>query len=207
MTLFALVLVIVGMAAAVWRILRPTGRNSIPTTLKFAPLAVGAFGLQLVALNWGTGIGRTGLFAVSQLALLTLFAINYNCKPVRLLAIGFLLNFLPMLFNGGYMPITQAAMAELHPRTQASQWQVGLVPPGSKDIVVSPTESPLWFMGDVFVVGKQISLPTAFSLGDLLILTGFGWTVYYFTPLIGVSHDAVYRSGTNVKRGSRGPAI
>jgi hypothetical protein len=197
MPLFALALLFVGMAALIVQILLPRDQDAIPLTLKLAPLAIVAFGLQLVALRWSAGMERVGLFGLSQVLLLTFFGMNFKRKPMRALAIGFLLNLVPMLFNGGYMPITQTAMVELHPGTNIADWQIGLVRPGSKDIVVSATDAPFWFLGDVFVVGRQFRLPTAFSLGDLLILIGFGWAVYSFSPPLGGSYGTLYRSGTH----------
>jgi Family of unknown function (DUF5317) len=192
MTLFALALVSVGVGISAWKVMRSTGGGALPTPLKLAPLALVAFGLQLTALHWADGIERTGLFSLSQGMLLTFFAANFKCKPLRLLAIGFLLNLLPIAFNHGYMPITPAAMTRLHPGTDAAQWTQGFVRPGSKDIVAVAAETPFWFLGDVLVVSQPFPLPTAFSLGDLVILIGFGWTVYHFTPSIGAQHVAAH---------------
>jgi Family of unknown function (DUF5317) len=192
MTLFALALVAVGVGAVAWKMIRSPGGGSIPTPLRLAPLALVAFGSQLAALNWAEGIERVALFVLSQGLLVLFFVANFKRKPLRLIAIGFLLNLLPIAFNSGYMPITPEAMSRLHPETSAAQWTAGLVRPGSKDIVSAAAETPFWFLGDVLVFSRPFPLPTAFSLGDIVILIGFGWTVHHFTPHTGAKHVAAY---------------
>lgn len=193
MTLFALALVAVGVGVAAWKMSRSPGGGSIsPALIQLAPLCLLALGLQFVALSRAGGTERVALFMLSQGLLALFFVANVKCKPLRLIAIGFLLNLLPIVLNGGYMPITSEAMSRLHPETSAAQWTTGLVRPGSKDIVSAAAETPFWFLGDVLVLSRPFPLPTAFSLGDIVILIGFGWTVYHFTPPIGAKHVAAY---------------
>jgi hypothetical protein len=97
------------------------------------------------------------------------------------LAVGYLLNLLPILANGGYMPITPETMSQMHPYTSVEQWSSGLLRVGSKDIVLRAAEAPFWFLGDVFVLAPPFPLPTAFSPGDVAIIIGFGWAVHQFT--------------------------
>jgi hypothetical protein len=216
MTLFALVLLAVGVGIGGWRMAtRGSGRDDALTSLdsaqdaplRLVPLPLIGFGLQLVALQWAGGAERFVLFTLSQALLLLFFAANLRHAPLRLLSIGFALNLLPMLSNGGYMPITPEAVANLHPGTSAAQWSSGLIRAGSKDIVLTAAEAPFWFLGDLFVLGSPFPLPAAFSLGDILILIGFGWTVYQFSPSLGVNNDKAHRIGTLGQRGSRGQTI
>ncbi|MBI3536660.1 MAG: DUF5317 family protein, partial [Chloroflexi bacterium] len=37
----------------------------------------------------------------------------------------------------------------------------------------------LGFLGDIFIVSPPFPLPTAFSLGDILIFFGFTWSILW----------------------------
>lgn len=204
MTLFALVLLAVGVGIGGWRIAASRGQGPVAfPSLHLLPLPLIGLGLQLLALRWPAGAERIALFTLSQALLLLFFVVNFKHAPLRLLFIGFVLNLLPILSNGGYMPITPEAMARLHSGTSAEQWTSGLVRAGSKDIVLPAADAPFWFLGDVIVLGSPFPLPTAFSPGDVIILIGFGWAVYQFSSPTGVRCES-HRVGTPDVRGSRG---
>lgn len=207
--LFALTLLIVGLGIGGWRIAKDKGWSSLaPPVLRLWPLPFIGLTLQFGALRWAAGTERITLFALSQGLLLVFFAANFKYAPLHLLALGFAMNLLPILSNGGYMPITPEAMASLNPGTSADQWINGLTRAGSKDIVMSAAVAPFWFLGDVFVLSRPFPLPTAFSVGDVLILIGFGWTVYQFSSPKGANdHGQAHRAGTASQRGSRGQAV
>lgn len=148
--------------------------------------------LQMWALRWSGGIERLMLFALSQVLLLVFLFVNWRSRSLRLLILGYALNVLPILFNGGYMPITPEAMSSLHTGTPPSEWTVGLVRAGSKDIVRASAQAPFWFLGDIFVLSRPFPLPTAFSVGDLLILLGFGWIMTDLSTPRWSHHDQPY---------------
>lgn len=199
MALFALTLLGAGLGVVGWRVARGGLRSGAPPPLRGLPLPLLAFALQWVALGSAGGALRLGLMAVSQALLLGFFAANYRYRPLRLLGLGFLLNGAAMLTGGGYMPITPEAMAVLHPG--ADDWPAGFVRAGSKDIVLPAAQSPLWFLGDALALGVPFPLPTAFSVGDCLILAGFAWTVYHFTSPQGET-NATHRIGAAGDGGS-----
>ncbi len=190
MTLYALSLFAVALGIAGWRMRTLSGLAAFaPPAFRLLPLGILALALQFVALRWAGGVERIVIFTLSYVLLLLFFVANFRYRPLRLLFLGFLLNLLPILFNGGYMPITPEAMASLHPATTADQWVSGLVRPGSKDIVLAATEARLGFLGDVFVVGPPFPLPTAFSLGDILIFFGFAGSIYAFSTPLAIRND------------------
>ncbi len=191
MILFALALLTIGAGVSGWQFARQGGWGNVALpSLRFMPLPLFGLGLQVIALRWAGGAERLVLFILSQIFLLIFFAANFQHTPLRLLLVGFALNLLPMVLNGGYMPITPEAMASLYPGTSAQQWPSGLIRAGSKDVVLPAEAAPFWLLGDVFVIGRPFAFPTAFSLGDMIILIGFGWTVYWFTSNRGVPYGA-----------------
>jgi hypothetical protein len=182
MALFALTLLVVGLGVGGWQLVRHGGWSNVaPPPLRLIWLPLIGFGLQWVALRSSGGALRLGLFALSYGLLLCFLGANWKYASLRLLAVGYLLNLLPILANGGYMPITPEAMSQIHPSTSLAQWPSGLVRVGSKDIVRPAAEAPFWFLGDVFVIASPFPWPTAFSVGDLIIIVGLGWAVYQFT--------------------------
>ncbi len=209
MTLFALTLLIVGIGISGWRITKYRGQGQLAFRIvRLWPLPLVGLALQVVALGWADGAERITLFALALVLLLLFFAANFQYVPLRLLALGFALNLLPILSNGGYMPITPEAMASLNPGTRAEQWSSGLTRAGSKDIILPAAVAPFWFLGDVFILSRPFPLPTAFSVGDVIILIGFGWTIYQFSSPKGVNHHGeARRTGTASQRGSRGQAV
>lgn len=182
MPLFTLTLLAVGVGVGGWRLLRPgTSGNFALPALRLVPLPLLGLLLQLLALRWAGGVERFALLVASQALLLAFCLANWRYSALRLLMLGFSLNLLPMLLNGGYMPITPEAMSAVVGPQKAEAVISGLARAGSKDIVLPLAESRLGFLGDVFVLPYPFMFATAFSAGDVLILLGFGAAVYQFT--------------------------
>ncbi|MBI5877273.1 MAG: DUF5317 domain-containing protein [Chloroflexi bacterium] len=139
-----------------------------------------ALGVQAWALRGDDGSHRLGLMALSFVLLFAFTWQNRKHRPMLLLLAGLLLNMAPMLLHNGYMPITPETLATLFP-SAPENWPLGLVRPGSKDIVASAADSPLWFLGDVFALASPFPMPTAFSIGDLVIMGGYLWSAIHFT--------------------------
>src|SRR5437588_203413 len=110
------------------------------------------------------------VMAIILLMLLAFCAANWRYSALRLLSLGFLLNLLPMLLNGGYMPVTPEAMRAVVGPLKADFVISGLVRSGTKDLVLPMSESRLGFLGDVFVLPYPFMFATVFSPGDVLIL-------------------------------------
>lgn len=197
MPFIAAVLVVIGIAVSLWRRLVQGGKAYFaPPNLRCLMLPILGLGLQIIALRWTNSWERFVPLTLSQVLLLIFFVANWNHFTLRLVGIGVLLNLIAIVSNGGYMPITPQAMSALHSGTEPSQWMAGFTHPGSKDMVLPAAESMFWVLGDVFVLRRPFPFPTAFSLGDVAIVIGFGWTVYRFSEPGGVQHEP-NRSGSS----------
>lgn len=188
----AITLVVIGMVVRMWgRVVQRDKGDFVPPILQCPILPMVALGLQFIGLRWTEGSERFIPLVLSHVLLWVFVVVNWQHRALRIMAIGLLLNLIPMTSNGGYMPITPQAMMDLHPGTTEMQWTTGFTHVGSKDMVLPADQSRFWFLGDVFVLRSPFPNPTAFSLGDLIIVVGLGWTVYRLVSPGGIQHEPV----------------
>jgi Family of unknown function (DUF5317) len=104
-------------------------------------------------------------YLISMLLLLAALAANYRLPGMRLLAIGFFLNFAAIVLNGGHMPASPAALqaAGLHV-LQPGQISSNSIGMGANTIA--------FFICDIFAIPEGFIFPNVFSVGDVLIAAG-----------------------------------
>ncbi len=107
-------------------------------------------------------------FCASYLLLGWALWANRRLPGFAWLAAGVLLNGLAIVANGGWMPISPEAVSALGD----SAWPVGTHHGTFKDVVLPRSATRLWFLSDVFVIPRPFPWPTAFSIGDVLIVVG-----------------------------------
>jgi hypothetical protein len=145
-------------------------------------IAVLAFTLQIYDIYFPepTSQGfslRLGILIVSYLALLAVVWLNRSLPGIWLIGAGYIANFLVMILNGGYMPITMQALDQIgHARKVLSTEPGGRVI-GTKDIVLPREATIAWWLSDIFVLPPPFPIPSVFSLGDVLIAAGVFWLV------------------------------
>lgn len=151
--------------------------------LKWPVLVLAAFIPQYFAFfNPNTRTQLSGnlvsILLVSSLIILLAFSL-LNIHKISFLPItlGFLLNFLVIMLNGGLMPISPDAVRKLLPG-QDAQWVVGQRLGYGKDIILQPEMTRLWFLSDRFMLPDWLQYPVAFSLGDVLIAAGVIWLLW-----------------------------
>lgn len=83
------------------------------------------------------------------------------------MGVGAILNLLAIVANAGVMPATAGALATAG------------VPSGGGVIAnsASVADPRLRFLGDVFAIPSSVPLANVFSVGDVLIALGVGWTI------------------------------
>ncbi len=115
---------------------------------------------------------------ISSLIILIAFSI-FNIRKTSFWPVtaGFLLNAGVILLNGGWMPISAAMVQKLFPAAEPS-WKVGERLGFSKDILLNPEMTRLWFLSDRFTLPDWIHYRVAFSAGDLLIFIGIVWLLW-----------------------------
>ncbi len=151
--------------------------------LKWSWLVLAAFIPQYFAFfNLKTRISISNNLAsillVSSLILLLAFSL-FNIHKVSFwpILLGFFLNFLVILLNGGFMPISPITLQKLLPG-RADTWTIGQRLGYGKDIVLTPEMTKLGFLSDRFLLPPIGNLRVAFSLGDVFIAIGVIWLLW-----------------------------
>ena len=119
---------------------------------------------------------RSLLLVASQVLLFVVIWQNRHLSGIKVIGLGLLLNSLVMVLNGGFMPITPETLVQIGYDGNASQLETGYIVGRTKNVVAEPGEASLWFLSDVMVIPRPFPIPTALSLGDLLIVLG----VFFF---------------------------
>lgn len=112
-------------------------------------------------------VGAEGpvVYVVSTLAVLVALLRNLRLPGLAVIAVGAILNLIPILTNGGYMPSSPDVWRELTGTAAvpvAYYTNVALIGPDT------------WFpfLGDIFMFPRPLPMATAFSLGDAVIALG-----------------------------------
>lgn len=155
-------------------------------SLWLAPLAflIQAF---LIFFPGETGGGlfsaRSMVLILSYALLLVVVWLNRKVAGVKLIGLGLLLNFLVIVLNGGFMPVTPEALVRTGYDVNAPRLETGYLVARSKNIVMQAGEARFWFLSDIFLLPKPFPIPTVFSIGDVLIAAG---TCYFlYKPMMG----------------------
>jgi len=119
---------------------------------------------------------RSLLLTLSHVLLFVLVWQNRHVSGIKLIGLGLLLNFLVMVVNGGFMPITPHTLAQIGYDGNAPQLETGFIVGRTKNVVMVPGDANLWFLSDIMVLPRPFPIPTALSVGDLLIVLG----AFYF---------------------------
>ena len=97
---------------------------------------------------------------------------NHQLPGVKLIGLGLLLNFLVIVLNGGFMPITPEALVQTGYDANAPRLETGYLVARSKNIVMEPGEARLWFLSDILVLPSPFPIPSVLSPGDVFIVAG-----------------------------------
>lgn len=118
------------------------------------------------------------LFVSSIVILLAFSLLNIRKISFWPISLGFFLNALVIVLNGGWMPISPEVVQIVNPNAPAGSWSVGQRLGYSKDIVLDPNLTRLWFLSDRLLLPEWMNYQVAFSLGDVLISLGVIWLLW-----------------------------
>ena len=142
--------------------------------VRFGWLIILAFVIQLATILTITDpsalVLKKAIMAVTGLLILGGLIPNLRWWGFRVLAVGFLLNALVMIVNGGLMPVTPENYAKVA-RSDVGPVAIGETPPRTKSVVMVDDETRLAFLSDVVYVGSPS--PRVYSVGDIALGLGF----------------------------------
>lgn len=153
---------------------------SVPIRHLWVPPVALALQLPLMRIPAGTAVNDLFVprlaFVASYLLLGWALWANWRVPGIPWLAAGVFLNGLVIVANGGWMPIAPETVAALGDSVGPGGTHHGAY----KDVMLSLSDTHLWFLSDIFVIPRPFPWPTAFSIGDVLITVGvlfFAWQV------------------------------
>lgn len=112
------------------------------------------------------------LVLTSYMVLMVAVLINRRLPGMALIGMGLLLNFAVIAANGGFMPIEPDVVQVLGHGDRVQALESGYRVYQAKDVILTREETRLWFLSDIFVIPPPFFLSTAFSLGDVLLVSG-----------------------------------
>lgn len=139
-------------------------------------MALSALVVQEVAIRGPLGsddLPRRILIVLSYLLAAPFIAFNIRRPGIAIMGVGLVLNFLAIITNGGLMPITPDTLSNAGYTTEAS---LGEWVPGTKDVLLEREDTHLAALSD-WIVWDDLPTARAFSIGDVIIVTGLALTL------------------------------
>ncbi|MFN8414211.1 MAG: DUF5317 family protein [Anaerolineales bacterium] len=111
---------------------------------------------------------------ISQILFIGFAFLNRHSVGIKILMFGAVLNFLVMISNGGFMPISPETANRVVSSEVFLDFQSG-TRFGVKDILLLPEQTHFEWLADRFLPPIWSPYQVAFSLGDMFIAAGAFW--------------------------------
>lgn len=101
-------------------------------------------------------------------------SMNFNELGFRISLFGAMLNFLPLIFNKGQMPVSIKALENAHLYEQINLLTNNRIMTHS----LMSDSTNLSFLGDIIAIARPYPFPKIISIGDILISLGLFLVIY-----------------------------
>ncbi len=152
-----------------WRLAFPKPR------IRFGWLALLALTAQLIVIYVGfgdAGVIRRFVFPSSLVLLLVFVLLNRRYAGLLIASVGILLNLLPVVANGGLMPVSPANLEKAGYGDDLADLDPGDPVPRTKNVLLDEDETRLQLLSDRLVWRALGPFPL-FSIGDVVIAGAF----------------------------------
>jgi hypothetical protein len=179
--MFLLVLVLCAMSLG---LRRGSLRHLAEVPIRAAWILLAASAVQLTLVHFPllgpTASARIGppVVVATYAAVVGFLLVNRRLPGVQLAALGVCLNLTVMIANGGYMPVTLAALERSGHLDRRVVRDGGVYVLGSKDVVLPESDIRLGFLADALSLPRPIPLAASFSIGDMFITAGASAFIY-----------------------------
>jgi hypothetical protein len=137
-------------------------------------LALFALAIQIIAIFVPLGFDDTPkrlLFQLSYLILLVFVVVNLPRPGIAIIGVGLLLNMLPIVANGGLMPVTAENIARIGESGSIQGRQEGDAIPYTKNVLKAEEDTHFYDLSDRLAWDNPFFFQL-FSLGDIVIAVG-----------------------------------
>jgi len=154
-------------------------RNLAAVRLRWLPLVIAGFALQLLIFTPFTrsplvGFATVPIYVLSMILLVIWVAANWRIPGIALIAIGLALNVIAITMNGGHMPVSpeSARYAEtIHNYTREGAFV-------ANNSIATQDNVRFWLLTDIIAIPKQVPFANVISIGDVLLTIGVGSLCY-----------------------------
>jgi hypothetical protein len=152
--------------------------NLVSLSIRWSALPLLALGLQIIVI-YGPARNEARPYSLPALLILASYGlllatalVNQRLPGMALLGLGAALNFLVILVNGGWMPVTAELLAKAGFIDTPSAVATGQRVLFTKDVIMVNQQIHLRWLSDVLVIPRAGLLSAVFSGGDVLMIVG-----------------------------------
>jgi Family of unknown function (DUF5317) len=147
--------------------------------IKSGVLALFALAIQAIAIFVPLGLDdlpKRLLFVLSYVLLLAFIVVNLRRPGIAVIGIGVVLNLLPIVANGGLMPVTAENVARIGETSSIEGREDGDAIPYTKNVLKSKDDTWFYELSDRIVWDNPFFF-RIFSIGDVVIAGGLALTM------------------------------
>ncbi|NMA87147.1 MAG: DUF5317 domain-containing protein [Tissierellia bacterium] len=138
-------------------------------------LLIIAFLLEIISLRVFVN-NFSSIQILIYIILIFILLLNINIKGMKTMAIGSILNFIPIIANNGRMPVSKSALIKAKLHSQLSLLENNKI----LTHVLADDSTRLYFLSDIIPILKPYPFPKVISIGDIVLSIGIFLLVQFY---------------------------